>query len=77
MISTGADSISQSLEQLNRAKTLLLEAGVIQDVTLHPIVQNIVATLDLGSRLDFSTVLQNISNYIYETFPQQALAQRH
>jgi transcription initiation factor TFIID TATA-box-binding protein len=56
---------------LNRAKTLLLEAGLIQDVTLHPIVQNIVATLDLGSRLDFTMVLQNISNYIYEpeTFP--------
>ena len=71
MISTGADGVSQSLKQLNQVKTLLLEAGLIQDVVLHPIVQNILATLDLGSRLDFSVVLQNVSSYIYEpeTFP--------
>ena len=71
MISTGADGVSQSLEQLNQVKTLLLEAGLIQDVVLHPVVQNIVATLNLGSRLNVSMVLQNISNYIYEpeTFP--------
>ena len=71
MISTGADGVSQSLEQLNQAKALLLEARLIQDVTLYPIVQNIVATLDLGSELDFTTILQSISNYIYEpeTFP--------
>jgi transcription initiation factor TFIID TATA-box-binding protein len=71
MISTGAHGVSESLEQLNYAKTLILEAGLIQDVVLHPVVQNIVATLDLGSRLDFSLVLQIVSNYIYEpeTFP--------
>lgn len=50
MISTGADGVSQSLEQLSQAKTLLLEVGLIKDITFHPIVQNIVATLDLGSR---------------------------
>ena len=51
MIST----VAQSLEQLNQAKILLLDAGLIRDVVLEPKVQNIVATLDLGSRLDFSS----------------------
>lgn len=71
MISTGADSVTQSLEQLNQAKALLLEAGLIRDIALQPKVQNIVATTDLGSRLDFSMLLSQISNYIYEpeTFP--------
>lgn len=54
-----------------KPRPLLLRTGLIKDVTFHPIVQNIVATLDLGSRLDFSMVLQNILNYTYEpeTFP--------
>lgn len=71
MISTGADDVSESLEQLNYSRTLILEAGLIHDVVLHPVVQNMVATLDLGSRLDFFLVLKNLPNYIYEpeTFP--------
>jgi transcription initiation factor TFIID TATA-box-binding protein len=71
MISTGAERITQSLEQLNQAKVLLLEAGLIRNIALQPKVQNIVATTDLGSRLDFSMLLSQISNYIYEpeTFP--------
>jgi len=62
MIST----VAQSLEQLNQAKILLLDAGLIRDVVLEPKVQNIVATLDLGSRLDFSMLVSQMSNYIYE-----------
>ena len=71
MISTGADGISQSIEQLSQAKTLLLEAGLIRDVTLQPKIQNIVATIDVGSRLNFSKLVSHRSNYIYEpeTFP--------
>jgi hypothetical protein len=45
MISTGAACVSRSLEQLNHAKNLLLEAGLIEDVALQPIIQNIVAYL--------------------------------
>ena len=43
-----------------------LEAGLIRDIVLEPKIQNIVATLDLGSRLDFSTLILRMADYIYE-----------
>jgi TATA-box binding protein (TBP) (component of TFIID and TFIIIB) len=69
MISTGAVGVSQSIEQLNQTKTLLLEARLILDVVLNPKVQNIVATINLGSRVDFSEY--------YKIYPTTSMNQKH
>ena len=54
LISTGAKSIENSIKQLEIAKDLLLRADFINEIKLDPKVRNIVATLDLGKKVNLN-----------------------
>lgn len=69
LISTGAKSISQSIEQLTRTKELLARSHFIKKIRLEPKVCNIVATLDTKKRVDINMVATSLPNSIYE--PEQ------
>jgi TATA-box binding protein (TBP) (component of TFIID and TFIIIB) len=47
LISTGAKSASESIEQLQKTMNLLVNATFVRPAQLMPKIQNIVATLDI------------------------------
>lgn len=66
MISTGAKTLSMSVEQLEHTMDLLSVNKLAKKVILKHKVENIVATLDLKSGLDVKTMLRSLDNYTYE-----------
>lgn len=66
MISTGARSIQESICQLERAMELMVTTNFVRRILLSPIVQNIVATASLLSRIDLKAVATYVPKITYE-----------
>lgn len=66
MISVGGKSIKKSIEQLNYAKFYLVREKLIQDTTLRPKIQNIVATLVLPKLPSLAKIYDKLTGAIYE-----------
>lgn len=69
MISIGAKSVNNAINQLNEAKFCLVQAKFISDVKLEPKIQNIVAVLTLKENLNINKIATKIKGAIYE--PEQ------
>ena len=71
MISTGTNSIKQSIEQLKDSMTLLNRNELIESISLNPIVRNVVATLNIGKKLNLEVLGGNLSRsrYLPTQFP--------
>jgi transcription initiation factor TFIID TATA-box-binding protein len=78
MISTGAKSVQGSVIQLEKTMNLLANDGFVKKVKLIPKIQNIVATLNIGSRIDIHEVVTHIPKIIFEPdqFPGAILRTR-
>jgi len=71
MISIGANSICDSIKQINTAKFYLLKENLISDVQLNVIIQNIVAILNLNKTLNLQKLykkLGSLATYNPDTF---------
>lgn len=66
MISVGARSISESVDQLERAMKLLASNNLVKLVKLKPTVRNIVATMILDGKVDLNAFSKRIPKCIYE-----------
>ena len=66
MISTGAKGTNQAIQQLNDSMNFMQKNNFIETVHLSPIVRNIVATMNLGKKLNIVSLAQNLSKSIYE-----------
>ena len=69
LISVGANSTKASFSNLNHARRLLESGGIVQKVILRPAVRNIVASVDVGHRIDLHGLVKRIQNVVYE--PEQ------
>jgi transcription initiation factor TFIID TATA-box-binding protein len=69
MISTGAKSELQSIRQLYHTMKLLIDGNFIKRKQLEPKVHNIVAVMDMQSKLDLNHLSQELTKMIYE--PEQ------
>ena len=71
MISVGGKSVKKAIEQLNHAKFYLVQQNMIKDTKIVPVIQNVVATIDVGQKLPIEKLSKKISGSIYdpETFP--------
>jgi transcription initiation factor TFIID TATA-box-binding protein len=69
MISTGAKTISESINQLQRAMAILVYNKYISPVKLVPKVQNIVATVNLGNGIDINKLAEELPRITFE--PEQ------
>lgn len=78
MISTGTNSVRKSIIQLERAKNILVENGIIKRVKLIPKVQNIVSSLDLGMRIRLDELVTYTRTVTYnpDRFPGAVLRVR-
>ncbi len=66
MISTGAKSVQGSVIQLEKAMNLMAKDGFAKKVKLIPKIQNIVATLNIGSRIDLKEVVTHVPKITFE-----------
>ena len=66
MISTGAASVQGSISQLEKAMILLVKNGFIKKVKLIPKIENIVATLNVHTRIDLNEVAKVVPKITYE-----------
>jgi transcription initiation factor TFIID TATA-box-binding protein len=66
MISTGAKSVLQSVQQLEHTMDLLIIGNFIKRQQLEPKVHNIVAVMDIPGKLDMNQLSQKLSRMIYE-----------
>ena len=75
MISVGAISPNKAVKQLQNAKFYLAEQGLIQDIKIHPVIRNIVATADTHNSIPINILSSKISGAVYdpETFPAMIL----
>ena len=69
MISTGAKSLVESIEQLDKTMKLMVNFKFVKAVLLMPKIQNIVATLNVQNKIDLKYVSMVIPEIIYE--PEQ------
>lgn len=69
MISIGTKSESDAFADLNHVAQTLWEAEIIKPTSLDLKVRNIVATLDLGRRIDLERLAGQLRGMIYE--PEQ------
>jgi transcription initiation factor TFIID TATA-box-binding protein len=69
MISTGANSLTKSIKQLKRTRNLLVDNHFIKNVRLVPKIQNIVATANIGTRIDLNEVARRVPKITFE--PEQ------
>jgi TATA-box binding protein (TBP) (component of TFIID and TFIIIB) len=69
MISIGGKSIKKSIQQLNEAKFYLVKEKFVQNIVLHPKIQNIVATITLSEPLSIAKTYDKLTGAIYE--PEQ------
>lgn len=65
MISVGARSISDSINQLNNAKFYLLQENLISDVKLDVKVRNIVSVLTLNLSINLQKLHRKYADSIY------------
>lgn len=79
MISIGAKSVDESIKQLDRDMTLLIENKFVTNIKLLPRIQNIVATADLESRIDIKAMTTRLAMITYEPdqFPGAILRTLH
>jgi transcription initiation factor TFIID TATA-box-binding protein len=63
---TGAKSVQGSTIQLVKAMNLLAKNGFVKKVKLIPKIQNIVATLDIGSRIDLKEIVTEVPKITFE-----------
>jgi len=66
MISTGAKSVSKSIQQLEHAVDILVWDGFIKRIRLELKVQNIVATAAMKSKIDLNLVASTLTKLIFE-----------
>ena len=66
MISIGSRSVTESIEQLTRARNLLARNHLIKPVKLIPKVQNIVVTVNLGKKIDLHGFASYVPKVTYE-----------
>jgi transcription initiation factor TFIID TATA-box-binding protein len=78
MISTGAKSVQGSVIQLKKAMNLLAKERIVKKIKLIPKIQNIVATLNIGSRIDLNEVVAHVPEITFEPdqFPGAILRTR-
>lgn len=71
IISVGGKSVKDSIQQLEDAKSFLVDKKMIKDTTINPIIQNIVATIETKGPLPITKIASKIHSAIYEpeTFP--------
>jgi transcription initiation factor TFIID TATA-box-binding protein len=69
MISTGGKSIRESVEQLVHAMNILASEKFIEITKLEPKIQNIVATADLGGKIDLNRMALTLTKFTLE--PEQ------
>lgn len=65
MISTGANSVLTSIEQLEISSMLLVKSNFVNRVELDPKVRNVVANMDLKRKIDLN-LLANSTKSILE-----------
>ncbi len=66
IISIGSNTIKDSIDKLYQTKFYLLKEKLMKDVTLEPLVRNIIATISLDRTLNLKKLAKNIPNSIYE-----------
>jgi TATA-box binding protein (TBP) (component of TFIID and TFIIIB) len=69
MISTGAKSVSKSIQQLEHTGDLLVRDGFIKRIKLELKVQNIVATSAIKSKIDLNLIASTLNKLTFE--PEQ------
>ena len=69
MVSTGANSISASIEQLERTMEFLAMEKFIKRIRLEHKVQNVVATTDVKSKIDLNRAASILTKFSLE--PEQ------
>lgn len=70
MIGVGENSEDGACHQLEFVKDTLVREGIIEPVTLSPKIQNIVATVDLGRRVDLEGLVAEFDlDFEPEQFP--------
>jgi transcription initiation factor TFIID TATA-box-binding protein len=69
MISTGGESIHKSIQQLEHTMEILVNDKFIDRVRLDPKVRNIVATANLGSKIDLKRMVSTLAKFTLE--PEQ------
>ncbi len=68
MISTGARSVSESIEQIKHTVEILGDEKFIEKVKIEPKVRNIVATSNIG-KIDLNSIASTLTKIIFE--PEQ------
>ena len=66
MISVGSNTINDSINKLNQTKFYLLQNKLIEDITLKPLIRNIMATIAFDKRLNLEKLVKIIPDSIYE-----------
>ncbi len=66
MISTGAKSVSKSIQQLEHAVDILVRDGFIKRIRLELKVQNIVATAAIESKIDLNLMATTLTKLTFE-----------
>jgi transcription initiation factor TFIID TATA-box-binding protein len=66
MISIGAESIIESIQQLKKVMELLVDNNFIESVRLAPKIQNIVATMNLGNKIDLNRIAMEVAKITFE-----------
>ncbi len=69
MISIGTKSINQSIKQLEYSMNLMHRNNLVENVVLNPIVRNIVATWNVGQKIDLNSLAADLPKSVYE--PEQ------
>lgn len=71
MISIGGKSIPESVQQLEYTKGILIREKFIKEISLEPKVQNVVATVDVKSKIDLNKMSSTFTgfSFIPEQFP--------
>lgn len=65
MISIGGKTIKKAIDQLNRAKSYLVEAKLVKDIKLIPLIRNIVATTEADQKIPIEEISTKIPGAIY------------
>jgi len=66
MISIGAKSIKNAIEQLYQAKFQLVTSNIISDTKLETKIRNIVGIIDFGKKIDLHKLARSLPRCIYE-----------
>lgn len=67
MISVGAKTVEEAEIQFHNAKFLLLREGLIKETPITQKIQNIMATLSLGTTLNLKKITRELKNARYNS----------